>query len=68
MGYTSFSENKVSSGLVFQYLLYVIINGREPRFMEVGCIEIEEFDSSLDFQLVVLFISRESLQLLEKLN
>ncbi|XP_065072038.1 uncharacterized protein LOC135696544 isoform X2 [Rhopilema esculentum] len=34
MGYTSFSENKVSSGLVFQYLLYVILNGREPRFME----------------------------------
>ena len=35
MGYTAFSENKVSAYLVFNYMLYVILNGKEPRFLEV---------------------------------
>ena len=36
MGYTSFSENKVSPFLVFDYLLYMVLNGKEPRFLEVS--------------------------------
>ena len=36
MGYTSFSENKVSKNLVMEYVIYIILKYREPRFLEVG--------------------------------
>lgn len=35
MGYTSFSENKISRQLVSEYFLYIILKYREPRFQEV---------------------------------
>ena len=35
MGYTSFSENKISQQLVSEYFLYIILKYREPRFQEV---------------------------------
>lgn len=35
MGYTSFSENKISKDLVSQYFLYIMLKYREPRFQEI---------------------------------
>ncbi|EDO46114.1 predicted protein [Nematostella vectensis] len=35
MGYTSFSENKISNQLVSEYLLYIILKYREPRFQDM---------------------------------
>ena len=35
MGYTSFSENKISKELVSEYFLYIILKYREPRFQEM---------------------------------
>ncbi|XP_068687187.1 centromere-associated protein E-like [Montipora foliosa] len=35
MGYTSFSENKISKDLVSQYFVYIILKYREPRFQEI---------------------------------
>lgn len=35
MGYTSFSENKISKELVSEYFLYIILKYREPRFLEM---------------------------------
>lgn len=35
MGYTSFSENKISKELVSQYFLYIILKYREPRFQDM---------------------------------
>ncbi|XP_071503416.1 uncharacterized protein [Diadema antillarum] len=35
LGYTSFSENKVSKALVFEYFMYIILKYREPRFQDV---------------------------------
>ena len=35
MGYTSFSENKISATLVSEYIVYIIMKYREPRFLEV---------------------------------
>lgn len=35
MGYTSFSENKISRQLVSEYFLYIILKYREPRFQEI---------------------------------
>ncbi|XP_038070672.1 citron Rho-interacting kinase-like [Patiria miniata] len=35
LGYTSFSENKVSKALVYEYLMYIILKYREPRFQEI---------------------------------
>ena len=34
MGYTSFSENKISKELVSEYLLYIILKYREPCFQD----------------------------------
>ncbi|KAK3744577.1 hypothetical protein QZH41_004994 [Actinostola sp. cb2023] len=34
MGYTSFSENKISKQLVSEYLLYIILKYREPSFQD----------------------------------
>eukprot|EP00794_Sanderia_malayensis_P005469 gene5469-6153_t len=34
MGYTAFSENKISAELVHDYLLYIILTEKEPRFIE----------------------------------
>ena len=36
MGYTSFSENKISKELVSEYFLYIILKYREPRFSRNG--------------------------------
>ena len=36
MGYTSFSENKVSRNLVLEYVIYNIMKYRESRFLEVS--------------------------------
>ena len=35
MGYTSFSENRISKELVSEYFLYIILKYREPRVQEV---------------------------------
>jgi len=35
MGYTSFSENKISKELVAEYFLYIILKYREPCFQEM---------------------------------
>ena len=35
MGYTSFSENKISKDLVAEYYLYIILKYREPRFQDM---------------------------------
>ena len=35
MGYTSFSENKISKELVSEYFLYIILKYREPCFQEM---------------------------------
>ena len=35
IGYTSFSENRVSKQLVVNYIIHTIIKYREPRFLEV---------------------------------
>ena len=35
MGYTSFSENKISKELVSEYFLYIILKYREPRFQDM---------------------------------
>jgi hypothetical protein len=35
LGYTSFSENKVSKALVCEYIMYIILKYREPRFQEI---------------------------------
>nr|XP_054766729.1 uncharacterized protein LOC129273690 [Lytechinus pictus] len=35
LGYTSFSENKVTKTLIFEYFMYVILKYREPRFQDV---------------------------------
>ena len=35
MGYTSFSENKISKNLVLEYIVYNIMKYRENRFLEV---------------------------------
>ncbi|CAH1784655.1 unnamed protein product [Owenia fusiformis] len=34
MGYTSFSENKISKQLVCEYIMYIVLKYREPRFLE----------------------------------
>ena len=34
MGYTSFSENKISKNLLAEYYLYIILKYREPRFQD----------------------------------
>ena len=36
LGYTSFSENKISKVLVFQYFMYIILKLREPTFQDVS--------------------------------
>jgi len=60
MGFTSFSENKVSPFLVFNYILYMVLNNKEPRFLEFeskllqcpvrkpGCFTEIEFIEALD--------------------
>ncbi|XP_030842136.1 neurofilament medium polypeptide isoform X2 [Strongylocentrotus purpuratus] len=35
LGYTSFSENKVTKTLIFEYFMYIILKYREPRFQDV---------------------------------
>lgn len=35
LGYTSFSENKISKTLVFEYFMYIILKYREPQFQDV---------------------------------
>lgn len=34
MGYTSFSENKISKEIISEYLLYIILKYREPSFQD----------------------------------
>ena len=35
MSYTSFSENKISEGMVAQFIIHLMLKYREPRFLEV---------------------------------
>lgn len=35
MGYTSFSENKISKKRVYEFMMYVILKYREPRFQDM---------------------------------
>lgn len=35
IGYISFSENKISKGMALEYMLYILLKYREPRFLEV---------------------------------
>ncbi|XP_077992401.1 uncharacterized protein LOC144446500 isoform X2 [Glandiceps talaboti] len=60
LGYTSFSENKISKGLVVEYFMYVVLKYREPRFQdceakllqhpgkEPGTMNDKEFAEALD--------------------
>ncbi|XP_022086611.1 uncharacterized protein LOC110977099 isoform X2 [Acanthaster planci] len=60
LGYTSFSENKVSKALVCEYLMYIILKYREPRFQdieskllqrpgkELGLMNEKEFSEAVD--------------------
>ncbi|KAJ8025509.1 hypothetical protein HOLleu_33087 [Holothuria leucospilota] len=60
LGYTSFSENKVSKALVYEYFMYIILKYREPRFQDVevkllqrpmkefGLMNRSEFNESMD--------------------
>ncbi len=43
MGYTSYSENRISKQLVAEYIIYIIMKYREPRFLEVSCHIISVF-------------------------
>lgn len=36
MSYTSYSENKISEGMVAQFIIHLVLKYREPRFLEVG--------------------------------
>ena len=35
LAYNSFAENRLSPALVFDFVVYMILKGREPRFLEV---------------------------------
>ena len=35
LAYNSFAENRLSAALVFDFVVYMILKGREPRFLEV---------------------------------
>ena len=35
IGFTSFSENKISKTLVCEYMIYCIMRNKEPMFIEV---------------------------------
>ncbi|XP_033633186.1 uncharacterized protein LOC117294776 [Asterias rubens] len=60
LGFTSFGENKVSKALVCEYLMYVILKYREPRFQdieskllqrpgkELGLMSEKEFSEAVD--------------------
>ncbi|XP_064602471.1 uncharacterized protein LOC135468255 [Liolophura sinensis] len=49
MSYTSFSENKISSQLVSQFIVSIILKYREPRFldMESKLLSLQSHDSGL---------------------
>ena len=36
MSYTSYSENKISEGMVAQFIIHLMLKYREPRFLEVN--------------------------------
>ncbi|XP_070540507.1 uncharacterized protein [Ptychodera flava] len=60
LGYTSFSENKISKGLVHEYFMYIVLKYREPRFQdceakllqhpgkEPGAMNNKEYSEALD--------------------
>lgn len=60
LGYTSFSENKVTKTLIFEYFMYIILKYREPRFQDIemklsqrpgrefGVMSEREFNESAD--------------------
>ncbi|XP_072030797.1 uncharacterized protein [Amphiura filiformis] len=60
LGYTSFSENKISKYLVYQYFMYIILKFREPRFQdteskllqrpvkEMGMMTVKEFAEGVE--------------------
>ncbi|XP_077869696.1 uncharacterized protein LOC100375393 [Saccoglossus kowalevskii] len=60
LGYTSFSENKISKGLVSEYFMYIVLKYREPRFQdceakllqhpgkEQGMMSDKEFSEAVD--------------------
>lgn len=35
LAYNSFAENRLSAALVFDFVVYMVLKGREPRFLEV---------------------------------
>ncbi|XP_064630986.1 uncharacterized protein LOC135489527 isoform X2 [Lineus longissimus] len=71
MGFVSFSENKVSAELVYEYILYIILKYREPRFLdceaklithpanEPGQMTYKEFSDALDN---ILSVSNDKLR------
>ncbi|ELU04076.1 hypothetical protein CAPTEDRAFT_225603 [Capitella teleta] len=66
MGYTSFSENRISKNLVMEYVIHTIMKYREPRFLEMenkllmtpgkefNCMTETEFVESSDTALGVV--------------
>ena len=44
MSYTSYSENKISEGMVAQFIIHLMLKYREPRFLEVNkfCLRIKK--------------------------